>query len=264
MSLNSVLEISASLSILVFLSPLEVTQFERISLITRRCIRRYNERYWKHYCIHRWNFPLNLQNQYSDNEYRDVCSQLIEKRHVPYGKYSSNKIIFGYGRSSSLIGWLMVDHTTDGSIRTVSGNFFVNLLLCVQSVSTKTIEVFLKNLRVVSNSCDHDLSFFDCRIMSKHGILADSLATSIDAIHLQMFDYFVGRWSLLCPINTDSPVENEPEFLSILNRLELSSNENEELLTTYVVEEEKIWSSYQALPRGAFVVRSIASMNPVS
>jgi hypothetical protein len=267
MSLNSVLEISASLRILIFLFPVEISRFERISLGIRSCIRRCHESYWKHYCIQRWNFPINLQNQYSDNDYRDICRQLVEKKQIPYGKYSSNTVKFGYGRSSSLIGWLMVDHTTDGTVRTTSGKSFVNLHLCVQSVSSKTIVVFLKNLRYVSNfssteASDNCLSYYDCRIMSKHGILTDSLCVSTE-VKLQLFNYFVARWSVELPL-TDPPVENEPELLSILNRIELYSSENEVLLTINVVEEEKIWSSYQALPRGAYVVRSIASMNLIS
>jgi hypothetical protein len=86
-------------------------------------------------------------------------------------------------------------------------------------------------------------------VISKNGLFLNS-PKKTQTLTLNYLEFGVVSLKIQCP---DS-IKSEPEFLSILQSISFFSD-SQELLVVKPVNEEKIWSSYQALPRGIYILK---------
>jgi hypothetical protein len=246
------------LKIFLFLSSVELSRFSRLSKSLPQLQDEAINLAWKAFSLQRWNLPLNIQRKFSRMAAKELFRYLLERNQVPFGKYTTNHLVFGIGKSSELAGWLFLNHSSDGLLQVDVGSQLrtADLRICVQNLSTKEVEFNLENskfttIHTISSEEIKDglLSHLNCYILSKNGHFMDSGRTQQN-LKLKYLEFAV----ISLKIRSPESVKSEPDFLSVLTHIQLRAAD-EQSADIKPVGEDRIWSSYQALPRGIYILK---------
>lgn len=249
------------LEILSFFSPQDLWKVGAVSKALTNFAEDSEEMTWKVACSKRWNLQDITLEKLAAHRFKEVYRSFFLKRLLPYGKYSSFQTSFGYGKISKLCGWLLLEHRSSGLLKRNSENVSdAELRICIQNLSCFSRLLRLSNGGFVIDlvSCeeveDGVLSCHYVKLLSKNGIISNS---NKDEILLLPYEFAVLGVGVKCP----KSVENEPDLLAAIEKIQINISDNvqEPPLTIYRDDEDKIWASYQALPRGHFLLKNSPS-----
>jgi hypothetical protein len=245
--------------ILSFFGPKELCRF---GLLSKDFNRRYDsilEKGWFQQTVFRWKLSPATQKKFSKfRSSKEVYEFLLERQQIPYGKYTNNPLVFGQNHSSDLSVWIMLAHSNNGLLKESASSTIADLRICLQNLSPYQIPLdverrnFLSVHTLPSNETkDGTLSCRNIRLLSKNHDLLTGLEKTVT---LNTYDIAVLSAKVACP---DS-IHNEPEFLSILTEIEVRVSNNLTVKSGFIPE-AAIWDSYEALPRGIFILKSATS-----
>jgi hypothetical protein len=244
--------------IFLFLSSVELSRLSRLSKSLPQLQEEAINLAWKAFSLQRWNLPLNIQRKFSRMATKELFRCLLERNQVPFGKYTTNHIVFGSGKSPELAGWLFINHSSDGLLQEDIGSQsrIADLRICIQNLSTKEVAFNLENskfttIHTISSEEIKDglLSHLNCYVLSKNGHFIDS-GRRQQNLKLKHLEFAV----ISLKIQSPESVKSEPDFLSILTYIQLLTAA-EQIVDIKPVGEDRIWSSYQALPRGIYILK---------
>lgn len=244
---------------LSYLFPSDVLAFERSSKALRKSCVNQVQTIWKLLCLQRWNLSPTTMEKLSGHDFKDIYRSYLLKFQLPFGKFTSFQVTFGFGKTQRMLAWLLLEHRSNGLLMQYGRNLYsAELRICLQNISNRTLSLNLERtdaVRIWTVNCDEladgTLPYLSIKVLSKNGVLSNSNEKYLE---LRPYEFSVFGIRVVCPPS----MNNEPDMLSAIERLEVlySDQFQTSSLIIHRDSEDKIWSNYDALPRGLFLLKS--------
>jgi hypothetical protein len=226
----------------------------------------------------RWKTHGRTKKSLSVATWKQAYRLLHSRNQIPEGKFSGkNHFVFAQGILSNVASsWVMLSHGNNALLR--SSNFqrstlnVIEVRLCIQNLFSSEIKFDFQSssVRIVAFHSDElendELLTSSYRRIAFNGVADDSNVggksnnLTVSSQVLKPLEFAVFAFTCFCPCS----VTNEPDFLTMIERIEVAITtknkdsrtfDQEEKIVLRMINDAIIWNMYSTLPNGVVLLR---------
>lgn len=235
---------------------------------------------WEDLTRRRWRVHERTRKTLSVSTWKQAFHMLHVRNQMPEGKFSGRlHVAFAQGSMpNQFSSWVMLGHGNNAMLRSTSFHQkslnVIEVRVCLQNLSQKCVQFHIhpSSIRIVAFHSD-EVESDELFVSNIHRIAFNGVAdepTSVTRpsnvpsvppyVLLNPFDFAVFSCSVYCPRN----VSNEPNFLTMIEKFEVSVEgfdeqsgkfDIEEKMTMHMMDDSLIWNMYTFLPSGVVLLK---------